>query len=395
MLPSWLSKKSNNLQVLNQPDHISKTSRSTVELTGNSSQSAIPITDDDHNDVHEHIWDPSTYSAPTEQDALKPNPSAISTSISSDFKSLGRSTEPARFLTPHDDILADLQGYLPLGGPQAEQQSLRPDAPLGSSLNLGPSAVENSLSTSESLPNHEPAKEIMYEPSTGQRLHDYVPTPVRSGTDDELWSHLSHILELQSEISKMHVDMENVGLRTARGHNGPAVPERGGKAGTTRSETGKNRRRSDTLGEEDGDDESDEATEGEDSDVNDEVFGKRKREEQFTRLAERFAERKGSIDAVMNKLDNLSSALKAFHALPTPILDLASSRTSTMSSNAPLVTTDRPTGVAPAGTSTTSAPPRLSLQPLVTTIIDDSRHVDSPVGIHPTQTILERSGGKK
>jgi hypothetical protein len=278
-----------------------------VELTGHSSQSAIPITDDDHHDVHEHIWDPSTYSAPTEQEVLRPDSSVTS----SDVKSLGYSTEPARFQTPHDDILAELQGHLPSGGPQAaEQHSLRSDAPLGSSFNPGSSAVENSLFTSESLPNHEPAKEIMYEPSTGQKLSDYVPTPVRSGADDELWSHLSHILELQSEISKMHVDMENVGLRTARGHNGPAVPERGGKAGTTRNERGKNRRRSDTLGEEDGDDdESDEATEGEDSDDNDEVFGKRTREEEFTRLAERFAEKKVSIDAVMDKVCTSCSSM--------------------------------------------------------------------------------------
>jgi hypothetical protein len=107
----------------------------------------------------------------------------------------------------------------------------------------------------------------------------------------------------------MHVDMESVGLRTARGHNGPAVPERGGKAGATRSETGKNRRRSDTLGEEEGHDESDEATEGEDSDDNDELFGKRKRGEQFTSLAERFAERKVSIDGVMNKVHTSCSSL--------------------------------------------------------------------------------------
>lgn len=407
MLPSlWLSNKSTNLQTLtgSQPDHnSSKASRSTVELsTGHSSQSAIPITDDDHNDVHRHVWDPSTYSVLTEQDTLKsipeyPSATATSTSTSTDAKSLGHSTEPARFMTPHDDILAELQGYLPsLGSPQAaEQQSLRPDAPPGSSLNPGSSGVESPLFTSESLFNNEPAKEILYEPFTGQRLCESVPMPVRSGTDDELWSHLSHILELQSEISKMHIDMENVGLRTARGHSGPAVPERGGNAGTTRSGTGKNRRRRDTIGEEADDDESDEVTEGEDSDDTNEVFRKRKREGEFTRLAERFAERKVSIDAVMNKLDNLSSALKTFHALPTPVLDLGSSRASTMSSNAPLVATDRATGVASVSASTTSAPLRLSVQPLVTTIIDDSQHVDSPLGMHSTQSILDRNVKKK
>ncbi|KAG2156634.1 uncharacterized protein EDB93DRAFT_923974 [Suillus bovinus] len=392
MLSSWLSKKSNNTQAISQPDRISKASQSTVELTGHSSQSAIPITDDDHNDVHEHIWDPSTYSTRTEQDALKPNTSATTSSssrTSSHVKLSRQSTEPAKFLTPHDDILAELHGYLPSSGPQtSERQSLRPDAPRGSSLNLGSSAAENSLSNSESLPNHEPARETMYEPYTGQKLSDYVSVPARSGTDDELWSHLSHILELQSEISKMHVEMENAGLRTARGHR---EPERGGKAG--RRETKKNRR-GDTLVEEEDDDESSEATEGEDSDQNDEVFGKKKRDEEFTRLAERFEERKVSIDTVMTKLDNLSSALKAFHALPIPALDVASSRNNTVSSYASL-TTDRAAGAASAVTSTTSAPPRISVQPLVTTIIDDSQRVDSPVDMHLAQFIPDRNVGKK
>ncbi|KAG2367788.1 hypothetical protein BDR07DRAFT_1372698 [Suillus spraguei] len=394
MLPSlWLSNKSNNIRTLtgSQPHQSNKASRSTVELsTGHSSQSAIPITDDDHNDVDGHVWDPNgRYSALTEQDTLKSIPSATasaSTSTSTDMKSLGHSTEPARFLTPHDDILAELQGYLPsLGSPQpAEQQSPRPYAPPGSSsLNPGSSAVESPF-------QGDPVRTVHWS-----EIIRECADPVRSGTDDELWSHLSHILELQSEIAKMHVDMENVGLRTARGHSGPAVPERGGNAGTTRSETGKNRRRRDTIGEEADDDESDEVTEGEDSDDTNEVFRKRKREGEFTRLAERFAERKVSIDAVMNKLDNLSSALKTFHALPTPVLDLGSSRASTMSSNVPLVATDRATGVASVGASTTSAPLRLSVQPLVTTIIDDSQHVDSPLGMHSTQSILDRNVRKK
>ncbi|KAG1754876.1 uncharacterized protein EDB91DRAFT_257507 [Suillus paluster] len=387
MLPSWLSKKSSNPQALNQPDGVSKDSHSTAEEAEHSSESAILITDDGHTDVHKHIGDPSTYAALIEQDALNPNLPATS----GDLKSLERSTEPARFLTPHDDILADLQGHLP-SSTLPEQQSLRPDALAGSSLNIASTAVQTSSFTSESLPDHEPAKEIMYEPSTGQRLHDCVPMPARSGADDELWSHLSHILELQSEIAKMHVDMENVGLRTARGH-GPVVSERGGKADITRNETGQHRRRNGTLGEEEDDEESDEVTEGEESDGNDEVFGKRKREEEFTRLAERFSERKVAIDSVMDKLDDLSSALKAFHALPTPVLDLASSRTNTTSFNTPL-TADRGTGVTPGVTSTTSAPPR-SAKPLVTTIIDDSQHVDNPLDMHPTQSIIDRNLGKK
>ncbi|OJA19540.1 putative protein 17 [Rhizopogon vesiculosus] len=366
MLPSWLNTKSSNSQ-RNQLDDISKDSHVTLEPTGVSLQSAARITDDDHDDGHEHINDPSTSAAPIAQDTLETNPF----STFGDVKSLESSTEPpsvGKFLSPHDDILADLQGHLSSGAPP-EQQSLRPDAPLGSYPNLG-SAVETSLFTAESLPSHEPAKEIMYDPSTGQRLHDYVPTPARSCADEELWSQLSHILELQSEIAKMHVDMENVGLRDARGSGGP---ERGAKADTARSETGKHRRRNETLGEEENDDETDE-TEGDESDGDDEVFGKRKREEEFTKLAERFAKRKVAIDSVMDKLDNLSSALKTFHTLPTPQLDLASSRTNTVSSNN-LPTTDRGTGV----TSTASTPPH------------DSQRVDSPSEMHPSQSIIDRN----
>ena len=295
MLPSWLSTKSSNLQRI-QPDDTAKDPHDALEPNGVSLQPAVHITDDD---VHEHIYDPSTYTAPIVQGLLEANPFATS----GDMRSLECPTEPAsvgRFLTPHDDILADLQGHLPSSAPP-EQQSLRPDAPLGSSLNLGSSAVNTSLFTAESLPTHEPAKEIMYDPSTGQRLHDYVPTPARSGADEELWSHLSHILELQSEIAKMHVDMENVALRDARGHS-EGSSERGAKVETTRSDTGKHRRRNKSLGEEEDDSQTDEATEGDESDSDDEVFGKRNREEEFTKLADRFAKRKVAIDSVMDKV---------------------------------------------------------------------------------------------
>lgn len=299
MLPSWLSTKSSNLQ-RNQPDVISKDPHAALEPNGDSSQPAVHITDDDHNDVHEHIYHSSAYTAPIVQDTLEANAFATS----GDMRSLECPTEPAsvgRFLTPHDDILADLQGHLPSSAPP-EQQSLRPDAPPGSSLNLGSSAIDTSLLTAESLPIHEPAKETMYDPSTGQRLHDYVPTPARSGADEELWSHLSHILELQSEIAKMHVDMENVALRDARGHGESGNPERGAKAETARSETGKHRRRNESPGEDEDDNQTDETTEGDESDSDDEVFGKRNREEEFTKLADRFAKRKVAIDSVMDKV---------------------------------------------------------------------------------------------
>jgi hypothetical protein len=91
-------------------------------------------------------------------------------------------------------------------------------------------------------------------------------------------------------------------LRDARGHSESGNSERGAKAETARSETGKHRRRNKSLGEEEDDNQTDEATEGDESDSDDEVFGKRNREEEFTKLADRFAKRKVAIDSVMDKV---------------------------------------------------------------------------------------------
>lgn len=98
-------------------------------------------------------------------------------------------------------------------------------------------------------------------------------------------------------------------------------------------------------------------------------------------------------DLTMAQLDSLSGALKTFHALPTPELDLAASRTNTMLSNASL-TTARGTGGAYV-VSTSPSPPRLSVKPLVTTIIDESQRVDSPLDMHPTQSIIDRNLGTR
>jgi hypothetical protein len=148
----------------------------------------------------------------------------------------------------------------------------------------------------------------------------------------------------------------------------------------------------------------------------------------------------------LNQLDDLSTALKAFHALPTPILDLATSRANTTSSASSKISSSpphtlyfgQPSSPLPSfppphvGTSfsrphatfspaaPSSPPPVLPLPTLAipsstvglsipagpgpattpvlpraisSKILVDAQHVDSPVDMHPTQSIFSGGGG--
>ncbi|KAF9225463.1 hypothetical protein BS17DRAFT_600338 [Gyrodon lividus] len=250
-------------------------------------------------------------------------------------------------------------------------------------------------STPAPAPSSRPTSTItIYDPFSGVKLGEHtLISPSKTAQDDsnltyafpttgdpKLWARLERILELQAEIAGLHADMEGgvgrgsgntggssstgdigrtaeaVGLGFGAGIGGAGVGSTGatsGKGGKARSR--KRMKRGETLpvgdddkpeyegGVADGavtdasidhfDDEGDEADDEED-DIH--GYGKKRRDEEFARLAEQFAERKEAIGGIMNTLDDLSAALKAFHALPTPILDLATptSRTNTMSSTA-------------------------------------------------------------
>ncbi|KDQ63201.1 hypothetical protein JAAARDRAFT_370757 [Jaapia argillacea MUCL 33604] len=158
----------------------------------------------------------------------------------------------------------------------------------------------------------------IYDPFTGAPIGDLRPLPSTSLSDppessrEDLWSHLASIRLLESQIATMHVQMEGIGL------NDPA------KAGLNKA--GKKRVVAERIVSTTmrlKDRESVWDTEGEpDTEGEDEENKKRDRDEEFEKLADRFTGRKEAIDGIMNKLDELSQALTAFHALEPPTMDL-------------------------------------------------------------------------
>jgi hypothetical protein len=116
---------------------------------------------------------------------------------------------------------------------------------------------------------HDPTPELppINPESDGGDGESRSPVKVK---EDELWSHLSKILDLQSEIAHLHVEMEGVGAKNNEGR-------RHGK------------RRADQ--EWDARDED-----AEDADA-DEV-----RDEEFAALADRFTGRRAAIDGIMGKV---------------------------------------------------------------------------------------------
>ncbi|KAH7916431.1 hypothetical protein BJ138DRAFT_1139731 [Hygrophoropsis aurantiaca] len=290
------------------------------------------------NDMHAHINDPSTYASPA-------TPSSSSASVP-------KPSTSTKIFTPHDAILAELYGRTDLAD---------------SAHGPHPSVSDTPQSTSESGP---PVQTI-YDPSTGQRLGTFVPVQVAGempggpAKADELWSQLSRILDLQSDIAGMHVTMEGIGSRSGRARSGSTVPDR--PSGKSRARSARRRSGTDDDDDEDGDSDNDERGPG-----------KRRREDEFAQLSARFTERKDAVGSIMNKLDDLSVALKSFHALPTPAIDLQtpSSRSNTVSSD----TSAFSSSPVPPLSASASAPPRL-----LTGLAESQHMVESPQDMHPAQ----------
>ncbi|RPD81898.1 hypothetical protein L226DRAFT_497070 [Lentinus tigrinus ALCF2SS1-7] len=233
----------------------------------------------------------------------------------------------AALATPHDAVLADLQ----LQGPS--ERSVRPAAPTLSVLPTvastehshriertpSPSAGARSASSTPGPASHEPLLDpfsgnvagVMLPRRTSERERDAAPSQFDQRRDD-LWSGLATIRELQSEVASMHVQMEGIGLNDPRG--GKRAP---GVAGRVHSDTI-------PVG--------DEWNEPEGAADAVEEQRKRARDAEFTNLAETFKGRREAIDAIMNKLGELSDSLTQFHALHTPVMDLGTSRTNTKDS---------------------------------------------------------------
>ena len=239
--------------------------------------------------------------------------------------------------TPQDAILAQVFGkpVPPATAPTHASPPLPSNAPQPSvslmtsdSLPLPPPP---SMQTAPS-PNARPGPALsIYDPYSGAKLGDHTPispatvtpgelssaTPLPMTDDQKLWSSLERILELQAEIAAMHADMEGVGARTHVGGIASASAGEGGNTGPR-----KRSRRGQTLpvGDEEPEEREPESgvigrtvseistdhSDGEDEDEEDEDdihgYGKRRRDEEFARLAEQFAQRKAAIGGIMNKV---------------------------------------------------------------------------------------------
>ncbi|KAJ7040446.1 hypothetical protein C8F04DRAFT_1178165 [Mycena alexandri] len=193
---------------------------------------------------------------------------------------------------------------------------------------------------------------VVYDPFDGSFIGSLLPHDLNVQPEDgklsevaskneELWTSLSRVLELQNQISRMHLDMEDVGMNT----------ERKGKGKGTRSRaTSVSRVVIDDV-------EGDEGIGGK----RDEEAEKNKAMElQFETLAAQFRNKKEAINGIMTKeqLDSLSRAVTEFHALQAPKIDFPS-RDNSLSVTDPTLIDTMPALTNPATINPTLRKPSL------------------------------------
>lgn len=306
-------------------------------------------------DVHANINDPSAYGTaslspmPVDIRAREDPAEALASLGLADTypavdlkkdKGKGKETEEPLF-TPQDAVLTELFGFpLPGTNPDAGTTTLSDsDSMPHSSVAAGGSAPLASLP--------------LYDPFSGARIGDHTPPATSTATanttsttgvdqlgqqqnksdclpmagDSDLWSHLSRILELQAEVAGMHAEMEGVGVAgsSAGGHGSVRLDPNSGTSGThvpgVNAGNSKRRMRGATMPVGDDDEPpqrvrsvdgavTDSSSEDEDED-DAEGFAKRRRDEDFSKLADQFTERKIAITRIMNKVRYFDFSLGA------------------------------------------------------------------------------------
>jgi hypothetical protein len=157
--------------------------------------------------------------------------------------------------TTHDVVLANLHGQSPTSTKMGD--AVTPPVPSDEALKEIQGELHHSISTE------------------GKAEADYDAdncTPVKE-KDDELWSQLSKILDLQSEIAHLHIEIEGVGTKSAEGR-------RNGGRKTTQDWEGV----------------------GDNMSQGDEAEANKVKEERFAALASKFTGRRAAIDGIMNKV---------------------------------------------------------------------------------------------
>jgi len=187
---------------------------------------------------------------------------------------------------------------------------------------------------SEVLPDHHsmPSQVNLPSPEIGQNANTAIPSEL-------VWSHLTNIMDLQSQISKKHLEMESIGHVDVKNKkhsfshkqtlSNASTAGIGSGAKRTVSESlsiPSTRERAlstaSTISSSDGDPVGDEAN----VDVpSEEAEKNRAREDEFASLAHQFEGRKEAINDIMGKLDDLFNVLSEFHSLQAPSLDFPAS----------------------------------------------------------------------
>ncbi|KAI0257216.1 hypothetical protein BJV78DRAFT_1277781 [Lactifluus subvellereus] len=213
----------------------------------------------------------------------------------------------AALATPHDAVLAELQGHHPSYDPSPRTDaSPSPSAVGPHSLDTLPAATPEVSGSTPSLP---PLPDPLYDPFSGATMGILSSTSSPGQSSENFWARLARIRTLQAEVASMHVTMEGIGF---------------GESAMPRLRRTAPRAEGERL-------EDDEDTDG---NGGDEAEMRRARE--FERSERRFDGRKERIEQIMAKLDDLSKELAEFHALDTPPVNLAAASHPTTGTSTPV-----------------------------------------------------------
>jgi hypothetical protein len=180
----------------------------------------------------------------------------------------------AALSTPHDAVLADLQGHHPDHDPSTHIDPTPSTSVLGMpSLDTLPAATSEAPGSVVS--SSSPHPESLHDPFTGGLIGVLTRTSSAKQTGEELWAHLARIRALQAEVAGLHVTMEGIGLGE------PAVPR-------LRSTTPR------AVGER--------LTDNEDSDGDGGSEVEERRALEFERAERRFDGRREEIEQIMTKV---------------------------------------------------------------------------------------------
>lgn len=248
------------------------------------------------------------------------------------------------YSSPHDVVLAQMRGLpTPANSTDAKTESpLADHRPQTTESVDAPSPSSVSYSTAN---NPAGPREVLHDPFDGspvgllvsqgqqqQQQHGDVSgnarAPEGEHKEEELWLHLSRVLDLQNQVAKMHLEMESVGPND--GKNRTMGRGRARRKGKWEGGSGDH---PDNVAEGimvDNGPEGDE--EGVEVAGDEEGESKKAREAEFAGLADQFEGRNESINAIMERLDLLSKALTEFHALRAPTVEFPRSSKQTTTS---------------------------------------------------------------